>query len=56
MRLRRLTSEQRARLFATRRTLDLSGTPARVSINAIENELAAIERAEVERNSRRVKQ
>jgi hypothetical protein len=41
-----MTNEQWLRLAATRRSIDLAGTPARASINAIEIELASIERAE----------
>ena len=50
MRLTRLTTEQWLRLVSHHRTIDLAGTPARASINAIEIELAAIERAEATRN------
>jgi hypothetical protein len=56
MQFRRLTNDQRVRLFATRRTIDVSNAPARVSIGAIELELASIERAEATRNARGIKQ
>ena len=46
MRLMRMTNEQWTRLVATRRTIDLKGTPARVTINAIELELSALVRSE----------
>lgn len=52
MRLTRMTNDQWQRLAATRRSIDLAGTPARVSINAIEIELAAIERFEAAANPR----